>query len=91
MPGGSKIVVHIVPVDNFSTNAPIDFGPVRQNHGLLIAPLNSGGSVRVNLEGQIALCYRSDQTVGAYAQLFRHGALELGLELINSCTLTIPS
>lgn len=77
MPGGSKIVVHIVPVDNFSTNAPVDFDPVRQNHGLLIAPLNSGGSVRVNLEGQIALCHRSDQTVGAYAQLFRYGALEI--------------
>ena len=71
MPDGSKIVVHIVPVDNFSTNAPVDIGAIRRDHSLLIAPLNSGGgTVRVNLEGQVALCHRSDRTVNAYGQLF---------------------
>jgi Putative DNA-binding domain len=77
MPPGSRTIVHIVPIENFCTNTAVDLTPVRQNHGLLIAPLNSGGSVRANLEGQIAVSHRHDETAAAYVQLFRHGALEI--------------
>ena len=77
VPTGSKIVAHVVPIDCFSNSTQIDFGPIRNDHGTLIALLGSGGQVRVNLDGQIATSNRSDGTVGAYAQLFRQGAIEV--------------
>lgn len=77
VPDGSKIVAHIVPIDCFSNKTQIDFGPIRRDHGVLIALLHSGGQVRVNLDGQIATFNRSDGKVGAYAQLFRHGVVEV--------------
>ena len=77
LPDGSKLVVHIVPIDNFSTKTPIDFGPMRQNPRALTALLEFGGSVRINLEGRIALSHRSDGLGRSYAQLFRDGSLEI--------------
>jgi hypothetical protein len=77
MPEGSKIVLHFVPIDNFLTKAPIDFRPIRQDHATLTSLLETGGSVRVNLEGYVAVSRRSDGTHGAYVQLFRDGTLEI--------------
>lgn len=77
VPDGSKIVVHIVPTDYFSNNLQVDFVPIRRDHGTLIALLGSGGQVRVNLDGRIATSGRTDGTVSEYAQLFRHGAIEV--------------
>jgi hypothetical protein len=77
MPDGSKIVTHAVPIDYFSNNLQIDFDRISRDHGLLIGLLNSGGQLRVNLDGRIATHNRSDGGVGAYAQLFRHGGLEV--------------
>jgi len=73
----SKIIVHLVPLETFSTRAPIDLGPISRDRSLLISPLSSGGSVRVNLDGYVALSQKSDVSDRAYAQLFRDGVIEV--------------
>jgi hypothetical protein len=71
---GSKIVVHVVPLDNFSTKAPID---MRFDRNVLLSLLEYGNSVRVNLDGYIARVHMSGSLDRAYAQLFRDAVIEI--------------
>jgi Schlafen, AlbA_2 len=77
LPTGSKIVTHVVPLDSFATGYPINLAKIPSDRSILILLLQSGGTIRVNLDGLVALSYKSDVMDRAYAQLFRDGALEI--------------
>ena len=77
LPNGSKVVIHIIPMDNFSTGAPIELNRIRDDRGILISLLQSGGQIRVNLDGYIALSTRSGSEARGYAQIFRNGTIEI--------------
>jgi Schlafen, AlbA_2 len=77
LPVSSKIVVHIIPMDNFSIGIPIDLSPIQKDRSVLISLLQYGGRIRVNLDGYIALSTQSGSEIRGYAQLFRTGAIEI--------------
>jgi len=77
LPSGSKVVVHLIPIQSFSAQTAIDLTAVRRNPNLLKSTLQSGGQTRVNLDGYLASTYRSSEGDKGYAQLFRDGALEV--------------
>jgi Schlafen, AlbA_2 len=77
LPSGSKVIVHIIPMDNFSTGAPIEMNRIRDDRSILISLLQSGGQIRGNIDGYIALSTRSGSEVRSYAQIFRNGAIEI--------------
>lgn len=75
--GDSKIVVHLVPLDTFATRASVNLNAISQDRSILSSLLQTGGNIRVNLDGYVALSYKSDAADRAYAQLFRDGTLEI--------------
>jgi hypothetical protein len=83
VPDKSKIVVHIVPLNNFATRAPIDLSPIRKNQALLPSLLHSGGASRINLDGILSFTYRSETEAREYAQLFWDAAIEIVQGVLN--------
>jgi Schlafen, AlbA_2 len=74
---GSKVIVHIIPIDNFSIGAPVELNRIRDNRSILISLLQYGGQIKVNLDGYIALSTHSGSEIRSYAQLFRNGTIEI--------------
>lgn len=73
----SKIAVHIVPLNNFATRAPIDLSAIRKSQNILSSLLQSGGISRINLDGLFSFSRRSDTDAHSYVQLFRDATIEI--------------
>lgn len=73
MPAGAKLVVHLVPLQAFSTASVIDLRGIESAGALPLIAL-TGAVSRRNLDG--ILSFKSREDAAAYTQLFHNGVIE---------------
>lgn len=70
-----KIVLHVLPIESFSSNITIDLNSVDRASSL--RPIySSGWNNRYNFDGLIAYSSFSESITHSYAQIFRNGSIE---------------
>lgn len=73
---GAHQIIHLVPLNAFSTGKAVNLAALDQKRGLLVSTMDRGGSQRHNVDGLLAYS-PNGHTNDGYAQLFRNGILEI--------------
>jgi len=77
MASDALVVLHLVPVESFHSNEQVDILALRTGRPYLPPLGGGGGSIRLNLDGFVNYSGNlGDEPKFAYAQMFRHGAIE---------------
>jgi hypothetical protein len=74
---GSKIVVHLAPLETFANDAPLDLRVIGTDASLLPSILEEGGRTSTNLDGYLGGHHNLRDTASGYVQLFRNACLEV--------------
>lgn len=80
LPDGATLILHLIPLSAGTTRNVFSVDAL-QDKRLLLRPIGSGGSIRINLDGIIfysggVSAEGSKQASEAYTQLYRNGTIE---------------
>jgi Putative DNA-binding domain len=74
---GSKIVLHIIPLDAFTSPRQIDVVAIA-NQATALPPMHSNSwNMRLNLDGVMSFSIRPEGAAYSYTQIYRTGILEV--------------